>query len=320
MKKEKNVVNNEHTFLELPLEKYDFYDDPEVIEYIANLEDYETLSKKELEELLSRKSDKKVMDRLIKTYMYLPIKYAAEMSNKTNLSNMDLISEGNLGLINAINNYSLSNGEFNRYLARYIKKSILKACLVGAKSSSMSYSTYETVVLIRQIKDQLQIEYSRENIYDEELLIEWLERRKIPTDGAYYRLTPKEQYEKELKKIYFKDCSELNCEMLSLDELDSEYVLGEDISFDLDKKIELEEIRNIFMACFNDDVLTQEEKYILMSLFGFIESKTTRELSEELNIKISNIYLIYKKALLKIKKSTYYKLCQFKDTDLVKKK
>ena len=310
MKKENKManINKRYTFLELPIEKNEFYSDPEVIKYIDSLGDYKKLTQYELEDLLLRKSDDKtIIDKLIKAYMYLPIKYAAIISSKTNLSNMDLISEGNMGLIEAVNNYTLKDGDFYKYLIKNIKKSILMACITKAKISSVSKSDYDTMIRFNKIEEELTREYGRKPI-KEEIYCEW----KDP-DYSHY-----------LGSLYFDDkfniCNKSRYEVESLDEYNSDTILGEDLSVDLDRIVELSAIRSIIMKAFDTVGLTEEEKNVMMSLYGFSKLKTSRELSIELGIKLSKIYQIEKSAFKKIRKCIFYDLDGFRDEPIINKK
>ena len=311
MKKDnkKNLVSNEYTFLELPIEKYDFFDDPEVLKYIYSL-NFDRLNQEEIKDLIIKKdTDKKARDKLIKYFLHLPIMVASEYSTLTTLSNIDLISEGNMGLMEFINNYHCSNFDymvFYRDLLVSIQKSIENACVKIAKSDSISKSTYDRLLKLNQIENNFKEEYGRIPL-DEEMFVEWedkskkLLRNQLPKGIIYNRL------------------KELRNELESFDTLDKDKELGEDLSIDLDKVVELSFIRDIIMKGLENPDITNEERYVLMSLYGFIEEKTTKELSEELNISMSDIYKIQKSAFKKIKKYTYFDLDGFRDNPRINK-
>ena len=296
-KEEKILVNNKHTFLELPIEKEEFYKDKSVLEYINSLEDCSKLSEKDLKTLLLKKgNDKDARNKLIKMYMYLPILIAKEYSLRTTLSNMDLISEGNMGLIKAVDDYSLIKGDFYSFLVKKIRKSIVYACITKAKVSSDTKSAYYERIRLNELEEELEKEYSRKPI-DEELLCEWKDRNK------------------SLKENNFKLLNNTRYEVSSLDEIDSETLLGEDTSIDLDKQILLDNLRDLFFNILDSVHLTEEEKIVITSLFGLTEQKSAQELSLELGLKLSRIRHIEKMALQKLQRYAYSKLDPYRDLD-----
>ena len=305
----KNLISNEHTFLELPIEKYEFYDDPEVKKYIFEL-DFESLGKSEIKELLSKKdSDKKTRERLIKNFMHLPIILASKYSNITTLSNIDLIMEGNMGLMEAVDNYNNSNLDyetFYKYLVKKVRKSIINSCIKTAKSASISESIYSKLLKINETQDKLEKEYGRVP-EDEEIFVELEDF----SDYLHWKWSK--------DGIKFNGIKDLRYELKSIDAIDKDKETGGYLIIDLDRTVELSIIKDIILNAIKESNLNDKEKYILMSLYGFIKEKTTKELSDELKVPMSTIYRLEKTALKKIKKQVYYKLDGFRDNPMVNK-
>src|SRR6056297_883206 len=77
--------------------------------YLSDIADIEPLPKKEEKELLikAQDGDKEAMDKLVRSNLKFVVKVAAKFQGR-GLSLSELISEGNLGLIKAINKFDTS--------------------------------------------------------------------------------------------------------------------------------------------------------------------------------------------------------------------
>ena len=297
----KNLIKNEHTFLELPIEKYEFYSDPEVLSYISIISQNELYNEETINEFISKKDkDLSAREKLIKTYMYLPVLVAREYSSITTLSNIDLISEGTIGLMSAIDNYKITDGDLYDYLIKNVHKSVVSACARVAKSASISKNNYYRLIKINEIIEELNKEYQREPLR-EEVVEEVTKQSKKDLNGW----SP--------NGICLDNLINLRFEMGSLDTIDLEKELGEDTSIDLDRLVELEYIRKVLLDTFKNIDLTKEEKYVLLSTYGFIEFKTTEELAKELETNALTIRKYQRRALNKVRNYTSSKLCYFRN-------
>lgn len=94
--------------------------------YLEDIRKYSILSKEEEFELLKRakEGDKEAKDKLILSNLRLVVNIAKSYANK-GLSLIDLISEGNFGLIYAIEKFDISKG-FRFYLCCVVDKTIYK--------------------------------------------------------------------------------------------------------------------------------------------------------------------------------------------------
>lgn len=97
--------------------------------YLKELKN-ENSTKEESVELikLARSGDNCAREKLIKNYLLLVVKKAREYMNM-GVSLSDLISEGNMGLMVAIEKYDAEKGPFSTYAAYWIKQSIIRNCM-----------------------------------------------------------------------------------------------------------------------------------------------------------------------------------------------
>lgn len=106
---------------------------------------------------LAAKGDKKAKDILIKSNLRFVVNVAKKYQNK-GLPITDLINEGNIGLINAIEKYDVSRGyHFISYAVWWIRQSILVA--IGEKSKMIRLP-------LNRFGELVQIEKARKEIYE----------------------------------------------------------------------------------------------------------------------------------------------------------
>jgi RNA polymerase primary sigma factor len=105
--------------------------------YIREIGRVKPLAPKEEIELAARikQGDKKARERMIKANLRLVVKIARDFGD-IGLSLLDLISEGNIGLIKAVERFDLAkDGKLSTYSAWWIKQSIKRALASQSKTS-----------------------------------------------------------------------------------------------------------------------------------------------------------------------------------------
>lgn len=103
--------------------------DPSIFKYISDIRGYERLTANEEVELarMAKNGDNAARDRLIKSNLAFVISVAKQYMNM-GLELPDLISEGNIGLLEAVNKYDETRGfKFISFAVWYIRKSITDA-------------------------------------------------------------------------------------------------------------------------------------------------------------------------------------------------
>jgi len=131
------------------------------------------LLKPEQEVALARriaKGDKQARDMMIRANLRLVVKIANDYSNYE-LPISDLISEGNIGLIKAVERFDPDRGaKLSTYAAWWIKQSIKRALANQSKAIRLPVHLVDKIAKMRRVTNQLTDELEREPT-DEEVSI-----------------------------------------------------------------------------------------------------------------------------------------------------
>ena len=136
-----------------------FEDDNVLAMYLKEINRIPLLSREDEEKYaaLAAKGDKKAREILIKSNLRFVVNVAKKFRNK-GLPMADLINEGNIGLINAIEKYDVSRGyHFISYAVWWIRQAILKA--IGEKSKMIRLP-------LNRFGELVQIEKARKVLYE----------------------------------------------------------------------------------------------------------------------------------------------------------
>jgi len=110
----------------------------------------------------SRKGDSKAREQLIRSNLRLVISIAKKYTNK-GLSFLDLIEEGNLGLIKAVEGYDPTSGwRFSTYATWWIKQAIRRALTNTSKAIRLPAYMVEKVSKLKGVSDALSSKLERE--------------------------------------------------------------------------------------------------------------------------------------------------------------
>ncbi len=122
------------------------------------------LSKEEECELAKRikKGDKEARDHMISANLRLVVKIAHDYNN-FGLPLLDLISEGNIGLVKAVERFDPSRGgKLSTYAAWWIKQSIKRALANQSKTIRLPVHLVDRIAKMRKVTSQLADELDRE--------------------------------------------------------------------------------------------------------------------------------------------------------------
>ena len=115
-----------------------------------------------------RKGDKKAKEEMIRANLRLVVKIARDYAN-LGLPLMDLISEGNIGLVKAVERFDPSKGgKLSTYGAWWIKQSIKRALANQGKTIRLPVHLVDKIAKIRRVGASLSDELGRE-ASDEEI-------------------------------------------------------------------------------------------------------------------------------------------------------
>lgn len=132
--------------------------------YMQEIRKTPLLSAKEEVELAARiqKGDKAARDQMISANLRLVVKIAHDYNN-FGLPLQDLISEGNIGLIKAVERFDPSKGgKLSTYAAWWIKQSIKRALANQSKTIRLPVHLVDKIAKIRKVTAELADELDRE--------------------------------------------------------------------------------------------------------------------------------------------------------------
>lgn len=136
-----------------------------ITSYFTQIGDYPVLEQEKERELiaLAQNGDKEAYDELIKSNLRLVVSIAKRYYKNTTMSLLDLIQEGNIGLMNAIPKFELSQGtRFSTYATQWIRQSISRS--VSEHSATVRIPSHKQKML-KMIKAYIH-QYKAENEKD----------------------------------------------------------------------------------------------------------------------------------------------------------
>lgn len=150
------------------------YDSDSAIKlYLREIGQVKLLTPQEEIELAARikKGDKKAREQMIKANLRLVVKIARDYEG-IGLPLLDLISEGNIGLMKAVERFDpAKGGKLSTYGSWWIKQSIKRALANQSKTIRLPVHLVDKISKMRRVAMQLQEELGREPT-DEEIAIE----------------------------------------------------------------------------------------------------------------------------------------------------
>ena len=275
--------------------------------YLDSIKNVKCFSKKEEVELFQKYNNgENVIEKIFEGNLFLVIKIAKDFEKyliNTNLTTMDLIQSGNLGLLKAIEEYNLFlNTSFSTYATFWIKQYIQR------EINNNGYMVRLPIYLLK--------EYKKYCIAYEKLLKDF---KRKPSN---------EELSKE-SGISIKNIINIQkySRMKTIDSLDelvyeSDLDIIEDVD-NSDNEIELkvyqDETHDILLKVLNEVKLTDIQYKVINLIYGLDgnKPKTAKEIANELGCCYQYISNVLKNSLNKIRKSKeVYKLINYRDNPL----
>lgn len=135
-----------------------------ITQYLNEISKNDILTREEEVDLAKRAKagDEKAYKKLVESNLRLVVNIAKGYSG-IGLSLMDLIQEGNLGLMKAVDKFNPDLGfKFSTYATHWIKQSILRAIANGSRTIRLPVHIHEQVMKVRSTKNALLTKFDRE--------------------------------------------------------------------------------------------------------------------------------------------------------------
>ncbi len=139
------------------------YGNGEFTDYLREISNYPTLTLSEEKELAkkAKEGDAEAKKKLVQSNLRVVVTIAKKVIHNTSLPLVDLIQEGNLGLMIAAEKFNYKLGyKFSTYASWWIKQSMFKA--ISEQSHCMKIPVYiqETLSKFSKVKAEMEKEYN----------------------------------------------------------------------------------------------------------------------------------------------------------------
>lgn len=231
--------------------------------------------------------DINIRNKIIVNNLKLIAKYAYVYSRKSSLEYKDLVNEGVLGMIDAIENYDINrDNKFSTYVVYWIKQKIRRAIQDKGNIIRIPVHLQETIQKLNRLEDK----YKRMELdVDVEKICEIAGIKK----EIYYKL-------KKIQNTFLKTVS-----LYTLVGEEEETELIELINSEEDKSLEDIIIKRELKEIINETLstLTPREEGIIRKRFGFDdgEPKTLEKIGQSYRVTRERIRQIEAKALRKLR-------------------
>ncbi len=229
--------------------------------------------------------DEEAKKRLVECNLRLVVSIAKRYVGKTNMSFSDLIQEGNMGLIKAVERFDYRRGfHFSTYGTWWIRQAISRAIADQARTIRIPVHMVETINKLGRTNRQL-----------------WQELGREPTDSEIAeRMGITEEKVCEIKRIALEPTS---LESPAGEEGDSEvydFVVDENAKSPL-QSVEQNVLKEQLLSVI--ETLTPREQKVIRLRYGIddLHPRTLEEVGKEFNVTRERIRQIEAKALRKLK-------------------
>ena len=231
-----------------------------------------------------------IKEKIIISNLRLVAKFATKNQNR-GLSLPDLIQEGNLGLIKAVDRFDVTKGyKFSTYATQWIRQSINNA--IAEQSRDIKYPKHIHYNLKKLRADYYKETGTRLYINSEATVEEYADKMGVKKDFLEKLLKLPTTISLETPVNMYDDFIIHELQDFVPDESKSGEVAA------VDKK-EQEEIRELL----NDKTFTERDRVVLIKRYGLYDSEefTLEEIGNELNLSCEGIRQIQRKAESKLK-------------------
>lgn len=270
---------------------YDSISDENVLAlYLKQISKIPLLSREEEERYaaLAASGDKEAKDILVKSNLRFVVNVAKKFQNQ-GVPLTDLISEGNIGLMTAVEKFDVTKGfHFISYAVWWIRQAILKAICEKSRMIRLPLNRANEIVQIEKAKKALHGSYSEEE--EIEKISEMLNMEKshvremidITRDMVSLDLPVFDERDSSTLGDFVED---------STYQLPENYVINENLKCEIDKVL---------------DTLSEKEADVIRYRFGLngLSPKSLKEIGEIYSLTKERIRQIEKKAIKRLQHSS----------------
>ncbi|MBP7088353.1 MAG: sigma-70 family RNA polymerase sigma factor [Candidatus Omnitrophica bacterium] len=271
--------------------------------YLERIKDQPLLNKKEEVELVkkAKQGDREARRKIINSNLKLVVNIAKHY-NHFNLSFMDLIAEGNIGLMRAIDKFDTRRGfRFSTYAAWWIRQAITRALIDQGRTIRVPVYMSELISKYKKVKETLRQKSNKEPSRGE-----ISKHLKIPVDKIA-----------EIE-LWIQNKTSLDAPVGNEGESQvSDFIksTSSDTAKNIDRIFNREIVDKLLAS------ISERERLVLDLRFGIANGKTytLAEVAEILNISRERVRQVEKEALDKLKKYTKQEQIREVETNLKKK-
>jgi RNA polymerase primary sigma factor len=253
--------------------------------YLREINETSLLSAREEQELADRigEGDVRARDRMVRANLRLVVNIARGYTGK-GLSLQDLIEEGNLGLLRAVEGFDPAMGtRFSTYASYWIKQSIKRALINSAKTIRIPAYMVELLSKWRRANARLTEELGRTPTPEEIARVLGLPRKKLPIIKKAIRIynsTPQ------------TDQAEAGWSL-------GEMIMDERMKTPEDELVEHDALKHVLAMI---ETMDQREATVLRMRFGLndTEPHTLKEIGHQLGLTRERVRQIETEALNKL--------------------
>ncbi len=145
-----------------------YYTEDSIKAFIDEIKKYPLLTKEEEQELTKKMlaGDSKARKKLIESNLRLVVSIAKKYQNK-GVDFLDLIQEGNLGLIKAADRFELRGTKFSTYASYWVRSLVRKAVFDKGRTIRIPMSASEKINAVLKANSELEMSLGRTPTYDE---------------------------------------------------------------------------------------------------------------------------------------------------------
>ena len=260
----------------------DYYSDDSLAQYIFEIRRYPLLNKEEERMLILEinKGNQDAKDFFIKCNLRLVVSVVMREFYSCSIAKLDLIQEGNLGLMRAVEKYNiLSENKFSSYAYYWIESFITRAINNQCRTIRVSVDFHYKINKYKKIYELLFNKYGR-----------------IPTMQEMIEATGMNEETINLIRSNLIGVVSYDLEVTN-DTTDKILDFVEDSDANIEANFLIKQKKEIFRQLFKSNYLSEREKKILIDRFGFNgDIKSLEEIGAEMKITRERVRQLEEKA------------------------